>query len=49
MAAGDEWRSLAETNLQLITDKYLDSINTIFDNLNNKVTDGLGLNYVGKE
>lgn len=49
MAAGAEWRSLAETNLQVITDEYLDAITTIFENLNNNVTNGMGLDYVSKE
>lgn len=49
MAAGNEWRALAETNLQVITDEYTDAINTIFENLNNSVTNGMGLSYVSKE
>ena len=49
IAAGNEWRSLAETNLQVITDEYTDAINTIFENLNNSVTNGMGLSYVSKE
>ena len=49
IAAGNEWRALAEQNLQLITDKYLDAVNTIFDNLNNKVTSGAGLDYLSTE
>ena len=49
MAAGAEWRSLAETNLQVITDEYLDAITTIFENLNNNVTNGMGLDYISKE
>lgn len=47
--AGNEWRTLAETNLQVITDEYTDAINTIFENLNNSVTNNLGLDYVSKE
>jgi hypothetical protein len=49
MAAGEEWRALAEQNIQLITDKYLDSVNTIFNNLNNNLTDGKGLDYLSQE
>ena len=49
IAAGNEWRALAETNLQVITDEYTDAINTIFENLNNSVTNNLGLDYVSKE
>lgn len=49
MAASSEWRALAEQNLQVITDQYLDSITTIFETLNNNVTNGMGLDYVSKE
>ena len=35
--------------LQNIVDKYVNSINKVFDELNKKVTDGLGLEYVNDE
>lgn len=40
---------LIETSIENLQDKYLNAINLIFQNLNNKVTDNLGLDYVEEE
>lgn len=52
----EEWeKALSSLNdkvndaLQNIVDKYVNSINKVFDELNKKVTDGLGLEYVNDE
>lgn len=44
-----ELNELIENSIQNLQDKYLNAINLIFQNLNNKVTDGLGLNYIEEE
>ena len=49
MSAVSEWNQLVENSIQNLQDKYLNSINLIFQNLNNKVTNGLGLNYIEEE
>ena len=49
MSAVEEWNSLVEEAIENLQDKYLNAINNIFANLNNKVTDGLGLDYVEQE
>ena len=41
--------SLIEESIQNLQDKYLNAINLIFQNLNNKVTDNLGLDYIEEE
>ena len=40
---------LIESSIENLQDKYLNAINLIFQNLNNKVTDGLGLEYIEEE
>lgn len=52
----EEWEdSLAELNdkvedsIENIIDKYSNSINEVFSKLNDKITNGLGLDYVGEE
>ena len=44
-----ELNDLIENSIQNLQDKYLNAINLIFQNLNNKVTDGLGLDYIEEE
>ena len=44
-----EMNSLIEESIQNLQDKYLNAINLIFQNLNNKVTDNLGLGYIEEE
>ena len=55
-AAREKWasavenlNSLIETSIQNLQDKYTNAINAIFQDLNNKVTNGLGLSYVEEE
>ena len=55
-AAREKWasavenlNSLIETSIQNLQDKYTNTINAIFQDLNNKVTNGLGLSYVEEE
>lgn len=45
MSAVDEWNSAVEAAIENLQDKYLNAINAIFQNLNNQVTNGLGLDY----
>ena len=40
---------LIEESIQNLQDKYLNAINLIFQNLNNKITDNLGLEYIEEE
>lgn len=49
MDAVNEWNDLVESRIENLQDKYLNAINLIFQELNNKVTSGLGLEYVGEE
>lgn len=49
IAATKELNDLIETSIQNLQDKYLNTINAIFQDLNNKVTDNLGLDYVEEE
>ena len=49
MSAVEEWNSLVEEAIENLQDKYLNAINNIFANLNDKVTGGLGLDYVEQE
>ena len=55
-AAREKWasaveslNSLIETSIENLKDKYTNAINAIFQDLNNKVTNGLGLSYVEEE
>ena len=54
--ARDKWKDavqsmndLIEKSIQNLQDKYLNAINLIFQNLNNKITDNLGLEYIEEE
>ena len=47
-AVGD-FNKLIENSIQNLQDKYLNAINLIFQNLNNKITNNLGLDYVEEE
>ena len=49
LSAVDAWNSAIETAIQNLQDKYLNAINVIFQNLNNNVTGGMGLDYVESE
>lgn len=49
MDAVDDWRSTVEDAVENVTDKYVNAINEIFQNLNDKVTGGMGLDYVEEE
>ena len=44
-----ELNTLIENSIENLQNKYLNAINSIFQNLNNKVTDGLGLDYIDEE
>lgn len=48
-SAVTEWKSLINTAIENIQDKYLNTIKSIFEELNNKVTDGAGLEYVNEQ
>jgi len=47
--AVNEWNSAIEEAIENLQDKYLNTINAIFDELNDKVTSGAGLDYVSEE
>lgn len=49
ISAVDAWNSSIEIAIQNLQDKYLNAINAIFQNLNNNVTDGMGLGYIETE
>lgn len=49
MSAVNEWNSAIEGAIENLQDKYQNAINLIFQNLNDKVTGGLGLEYVSEE
>ena len=49
MDAVDDWRSTVEDAVENVADKYVNAINEIFQNLNDKVTNGMGLDYVEEE
>ena len=49
LSAVDAWNSAIETAIENLQDKYLNAINAIFQNLNNNVTGGMGLDYVETE
>ena len=44
-----DWQSSIEDALENIRDKFENTINEIFQKLNDKVTDGLGLDYVSEQ
>ena len=41
--------SVIEESIETLTDKYANAINKIFDDLNKKITDGKGLDYLDKQ
>lgn len=47
--AVSDWKSLVNEAIENINDKYLNTIKNIFEELNNKVTNGAGLEYVKEE
>ena len=49
LSAVDAWNSAIETAIENLQDKYLNAINAIFQNLNNNVTNGMGLDFVETE
>ena len=49
LSAVDEWNNAVETAIENLQDKYLNAINAIFQNLNNNVTNGMGLDFVETE
>ena len=49
MQTVDDWRTLVENAVQNITDKYVNAINKIFQELNNQVTNGKGLDYIDEQ
>lgn len=49
LSAVDAWNGAIETAIQNLQDKYLNAINAIFQNLNNQVTNGMGLDFVETE
>ena len=49
MDAVNEWNSAIEEAIENLQNKYQNAINLIFQGLNNKVTGGLGLEYVSEE
>ena len=49
MSAVDDWKSSLNDAIENITDKYLNSINLIFQKLNDQVTSGKGLDYVNEQ
>lgn len=48
-AAINELNSQIESSIENLQDKYLNSIEKIFDELNDKITNGKGLDYVSEE
>ena len=49
LSAVDAWNSAIETAIENLQNKYLNAINAIFQNLNNNVTNGMGLDFVETE
>ena len=47
--AVEDLNELIEESIENLQDRYLNAINLIFQNLNNKVTDNLGLDYIEEE
>ena len=48
-AAVENLNSLIETSIENLKDKYVNAINAIFQELNSKITGGMGLAYVEEE
>ena len=49
MSAVEEWNKTVEDAIKNLQDKYLNTINQIFQELNNKITAGKGLDYVNEQ
>lgn len=49
MAAVTDWRDLVNSSIENLQDKYLNTISSIFEELNKKVTNELGLEYVNEQ
>ena len=49
MDAVTEWNNLVEQAIENLQDKYLNSINNIFSNINSSLTNGKGLDYINEE
>lgn len=49
MSAVKEWNSAIEESIENLQNKYQNAINLIFQGLNDKITGGLGLEYVSEE
>ena len=49
VAATENLNGLLETSIEHLQDKYLNALNLIFQDLNKKVTNGFGLDYVEEE
>ena len=47
--AVNDWNSAVEEAIENIQDKYLNTIEEIFDKLNNEITNGMGLEYVNDQ
>lgn len=47
--AVSEWQSMVESAIENLTDKYLNTINKIFQELNNQVTKGAGMDFINTE
>ena len=45
----ENWQSLVETAIENLTDKYLNAIQKIFQELNNQVSNGKGLDFLNTE
>lgn len=45
----NEWQSLVESSIENIKEKFENAINNIFKNLNDRITDGLGLDFVSEQ
>ena len=49
MAAVTDWKDLVNSSIENLQDKYLNTISSIFEELNKKVTNELGLEYVNEQ
>ena len=49
MDAVNEWNSAIEDAIENLQDKYLNALDALFEEMNNKVTNGKGLEYVSEE
>lgn len=49
MEATEAWTAQTEKSIQTIRDEFLNAINVIFQELNNKMTGGMGLGYIEEQ